>query len=46
MQRLSKKRPMKKDRREIRKILCYGKQLSRMNLFGIPPGEKEDQDGI
>ncbi len=37
---------IKKIKREINKILLYGKQLSQTNLSGILHGAKEDLDGI
>jgi len=32
--------------KKVLKILPYGKNQKKMSLFGILPGEKEDQAGI
>ena len=39
-------KPIKREKREINKILLYGRLLNQMNQNGHLLGEKEDQDGI
>lgn len=39
-------KPIKREKREIKKISLYGRLLSLMNQNGHLHGEKEDQDGI
>ena len=36
---------MRKNKKEINKILCYGKLLNQENLLGNLNGEKEGLDG-